>query len=212
MRDLDLNVLNELDSADQLNFAILGEFDFLSGVQNLWAGPEGHQLIWDARTWTSLGDIGPIDKIAEGQGLADSRTVVSLNVNSDQVDVIDVEDSRGRRATITILLLSDQGTPIGPVNFRTTMGGVDIEPSANVDEHGRKIVSERLALELLNETATLGNSHFVRMTYEAGLRIDPNDHGLEHVSDPEIGNIGLDYTPGPGEPGGRPLGPRENIP
>lgn len=211
MRDLDLNTLDALDD-DQIAMTILGEFEFLSGTQNLWAGPEGLVLSWDSTQWTALGDIGQIDKIGEGQGLADSRTRVSLRVNSEQIDVVDVEDSRGRAATIILLLLSDEGTQIGDIRFRTTMGAVSIEAGVSVDDAGRKLVSERLSLDLLSETATLQNSHFVRMTYEAGLRIDATDHGLEFVSDPDAGNVGLHVErPMPPEPGGPP-GPGPKLP
>lgn len=195
MRDLDVNVLDALDQ-DHIAMALLGEFEFADGTVNLWAGPEGHALSWDSKTWNAVGDIGRIDKIAEGQGLADSRTTLALRLNSDEYDFSDLTDSRGRAATLTLLLMSDEGTPIGPVEFRTTMGAVGIQAAASVDEHGRKVVDESITLELLNETASLGNSHFVRMTYEAGLRIDATDHGLEFVSDPDIGNLGL-HTGGP---------------
>ncbi len=210
MRNLAQDILDELEK-DEIGIAILGEFEFLSGTQNLWIGPEGHTLLHDAKTWTALGEIGQIDKIAEGQGLADSRTTVSLRIDSENVDVVDVEDSRGRNATITLLLISNEGVVIGPIDFRTTMGAVSIAASVSVDDSGRKLVNERLTLELLSETASLGQSHFVRNTYEAGLRIDATDNGLEFVSDPEMINIGL-QTGRPGEPGGRPLGPGQEIP
>jgi len=190
VRNLDQAVLDELDK-DEINIAILGEFEFLGGTENLWIGPEGHTLQHDSKTWVALGEIGQIDKIAEGQGLADSRTIVSLRIDSENVDVVDVEDSRGRIATITLLLLTDEGVVIGPIDFRTTMGAVSISASVSVDNDGRKIVGERLALELLSETASLGQNFFVRNTYEAGQRIDNTDHGLEFVSDPEMKNIGL---------------------
>lgn len=202
MRNLDQPVLDRLDE-DHIVIAILGEFEFLSGTQNLWAGPEGHTLSYDSKTWTALGEIGQMDKIAEGQGLADSRTTVSLRIDSENVDTVDVEDSRGRNATITMLLLSDEGENIGPIDFRATMGGVNIASAVSVDDSGRKIVNERLMLELLSETASLEQSYFVRNTYEAGLRIDATDHGLEFVSDPEAGNTGLTTRGTPGERGPR---------
>ncbi len=208
MRNLAQAVLDEL-AKDEIGIAILGEFEFLSGTQNLWIGPEGHTILHDSKTWTALGEIGQIDKIAEGQGLADSRTTVSLRIDSENVDVVDVEDSRGRNATITLLLLSNEGVVIGPIDFRTTMGAVSIAASVSVDDSGRKRVNERLTLELLSETASLQQSYFVRNTYEAGLRIDATDHGLEFVSDPEMKNIGL-YTALPGEPGGQPLEPGQH--
>lgn len=193
MRDLAQAVLDELDK-DEVNIALIGEFEFLSGTQNLWAGPEGHALDYDSKQWTALGEIGQIDKIAEGQGLADSRTTVSLRIDSENIDVVDVEDSRGRNATITLLLLSNEGAVIGPIGFRTTMGAVRIEASVAADENGRKKVNERLSLELLSETASLEQSYFVRNTYESGLRVDATDHGLEFVSDPEMQNTGLAST------------------
>lgn len=198
MRNLAQAVLDELDK-DEIGIAILGEFEFLSGTQNLWIGPEGHTLSHDSKTWVALGEIGQIDKIAEGQGLADSRTTVSLRIDSENVDVVDVEDSRGRNATITLLLLSNEGVVIGPIDFRTTMGAVSISAPVSVDDSGRKRVNERLTLELLSETASLEQTFFVRITYEAGLRIDATDHGLEFISDPEMANIGLATQPFPGE-------------
>ena len=110
-----------------------------------------------------------------------------------------MEDSRGRNATITLLLLSNEGVIIGPIDFRTTMGAVSIAASVSIDDAGRKRVNERLTLELLSETASLEQSYFVRNTYQAGLRIDATDHGLEFVSDPEMANIGL-ATSGGGDP------------
>ena len=205
MRDFLQAVLDELDK-DEIQIAILGEFEFLSGTQNLWIGPEGHVLDYDSKQWVALGEIGQIDKIGEGQGLADSRTTVSLRIDSESIDVVDVEDSRGNNAIITLLLLSNEGEVIGPIDFRTTMGAVSIAASVSVGGDGEKTVSELLSLELLSETASLGQSYFVRNTYEAGLRIDATDHGLEFVSDPEMGNIGLKYLR-PGEPGGPPLPP-----
>ncbi len=195
MRDLLQAVLDELDK-DEAHIAILGEFEFLSGTQNLWAGPEGHVIDYDSKQWIALGEIGQIDKIAEGQGLADSRTTVSLRVSSENVDVVDVEDSRGRNATITLLLLTNEGVVIGPIDFRTTMGAVSISASVSVGDHANKIVNEQLTLELLSETASLVQTFFVRNTYEAGLRIDATDHGLEFISDPEMMNIGLATRPG----------------
>ena len=210
MRNLAQAVLDELGK-DEIGIAILGEFEFLSGTQNLFAGPEGHQLDYDSKIWTALGEIGQIDKIAEGQGLTDSRTTVSLRIDSENIDSVDVEDSRGRNATITLLLLSNEGAIIGPIDFRTTMGAVSIAASVSIDDDGRKRVNERLTLELLSETASLEQSYFVRNTYEAGLRIDATDNGLEFVSDPEMKNIGL-RTALPGEPGGPPLGPGQELP
>ena len=194
MRNLSQAVLDELGK-DAIVVALLAEFDFASGIQNLWLGPEGHTLDYDSKTWIAIGEIGQIDKIAEGHGLADSRTTVSLRIDSENIDVVDVEDSRGRNATITLLLLSDEGAIIGPIDFRSTMGAVSISASVSVDDDGRKLVSERLSLELLGETASLEQSFFVRMTYEAGQRIDNTDHGLEFVNDPEMSNIGLDTRP-----------------
>lgn len=196
MRDLNSDVIAALNE-DQVFLAMLGEFDFASGIQNLWAGPEGHVIEYDSKQWYALGDIGQIDKISEGQGLADSRTTVSLYLNSESIDVVDVEDSRGRRVTITLLLMSNQGEVIGPINFVMTMGKVGIIATATVGEEGQKVVNEQIFLELLNETATLGQSHYQRMTYEAGLRIDNTDHGLEFVSDPDAMNLGLGIRPSP---------------
>lgn len=209
MRNLAQAILDELDK-DEIGIAILGEFEFLGGTQNLWIGPSGHTLDFDSKQWVALGEIGQMDKIAEGQGLADSRTTVSLRIDSENVDVVDVEDSRGRIATIILLLLTDEGVVIGPIDFRTTMGAVSISASVSVDNDGRKVVGERLTLELLSETASLGQSFFVRNTYEAGQRIQLADHGLEFVSDPEMQNIGLNYTR-PGEPGGPPVEPGSQL-
>lgn len=209
MRNLDQAVLDELEK-DEIGIALLGEFEFLSGTQNLWIGPEGHTLSFDSKTWTAFGEVGQIDKIAEGQGLADARTTVSLRIDSENVDVVDVEDSRGRNATITMLLLSNEGANIGPIDFRTTMGAVSISASVSIDDAGRKVVSERLTLELMNETASLEQTFFVRMTYEAALRIMTGDHGLEFISDPEVSNTGL-ATRIRGEPGGPPLFPDEEL-
>ena len=205
MRNLSQAVLDELDK-DEITIALLGEFEFLSGTQNLWMGPEGHVLDFDGKQWVALGEIGQLGRLAEGQGLIDARTIVSLRIDSENIDLVDVEDSRGRNATITLLLLSNEGDVIGPINFRSKMGAVSIEASASVNDDGRKHVDERLSLELLSETASLVQSFFVRNTYEAGLRIDPTDHGLEFVSDPEMHNIGLN-TALRGEPGGPPLPP-----
>ncbi len=199
MRNLVQAVLDELEK-DELNIAILGEFEFLSGTQNLWVGPEGHTIDYDSKTWIALGEIGQIDKIAEGQGLADARTSVSLRIDSENVDIGDVEDSRGRGATITLLLLSNEGAIIGPIDFRTTMGAVSIMASVSANDQGEKDVDERLILELLSETASLGQSYFVRNTYEAGRRIDTTDHGLEFVSDPEMANVGLNSRSLPAGP------------
>jgi len=196
MRNLLQAVLDE-SAKDEINMALLGQFDFLSGTQYLWAGPEGHALDYNSQQWLAVGEIGRIDKIAEAQGLADSRTTVSLRIDSENVDVVDVEDSRGRNAIITLLLISNEGVVIGPIDFRTTMGAVSIQASESVDDNGRKIVNEQLSLELLSETASLSQSYFVRNTYESGLRIDATDHGLEFVSDPEMSNTGLTSAPPP---------------
>ena len=202
MRNLLQAVLDELEK-DQIHIAILGEFEFLSGTKNLWVGPEGHSLSFDSKTWIALGEIGQIDKIAEGQGLADARTTVSLLINSENVDVVDVEDSRGRIAIITLLVLSSEGVIIGPIDFRTTMGGVSIAATVSTDDLGRKIVNERLTLPLLSETASLEQVFFVRNTYEAGKRISGVDNGLEFISDPEMINIGLTTTGRGGGPDDR---------
>ena len=171
-------------------------------------------MSWDSKTWVGVGDIGEIDRIAEGHDLTDARTTVALWLAGDNIDVVDVEDSRGRLAIITILVLDDQGTNIGAVEFRNTMGAVNVEAVQRTDEQGRRSVQERLALELLTETSNLDQTYFVRMTYEAGLRILSGDNGLEFVSDPEMSNLGgfRQVRPGPGEPGGRRLRENEFIP
>lgn len=189
MRDLDASVLTAL-SQDEIHMAVLAEFDFASGIERLWAGPEGHALSYDSHVWSSLADLGQIDKISEAQGLADARTTVSLRVNSETVAEIGTDDSRGRAAKLILLLLNSDGGTIGPVEFRKTMGGIKIRAAAQTDEDGNTLVDEVISLDLLDETASLGRSHFVRMTYEAGLRIDSTDHGLEFVSDPTIGDTG----------------------
>ena len=190
MRDLDSAVLDAL-SQDEIHLAVLAEFDFISGVERLWAGPEGHQLSYGGHLWTSLADLGQIDRISEAQGLTDARTTVTLRVNSETVDEIGSDDSRGRPATLKLLLLQDTGEPIGAIDFRKTMGKIGISASAQKNPDSREtIVSELLSMDLLDETADLGRSHYVRMTYEAGLRVDATDHGLEFVSDPTISDLG----------------------
>lgn len=190
MITFDTATLNAL-SADQIHFGILGELDFASGLQNLWAGPAGHVLQWDSREWIALEDIGQIDKIAESQGMTDARTSVSLRLNSESFDVVEVEDSRGRRATIYALIFSDDGVPLGARSFRTRMGKTVINATASTDEDGRRVVNESISLELISGLAKGRQKQFQRLTYEAGLRIDPADHGLEFVSDPDAANIGL---------------------
>lgn len=204
--DLDADVLAELDK-DDIHFTVLGEFDFESGVERLWAGPEGHALSWNSQTWTSLADLGQIDRIAEAQDLADARTTVTLRVNSETVSEIGTDDSRGRDAKIILLILDDEGVPIGPVEFRKTMGAIQVQASARKDAEGAVIVDEALSLDLLDETAILNRSHFVRMTHEAALRIDSNDYGLEFVSDPTIADTGplQDRRGGRGGGRGRPV-------
>lgn len=186
MRDLDSDVITELGE-DSLQIAVLCELDFVSGKEYLWAGPEGIAIEWDGNTYTSLADLGEIDRISEAQGMADARSVISLRLNSDNVSgPIGSDDSRGREAALILLLLEPDGTPIGEIRFRKTMGRLSVTTSVRRDGPGR-IVDEKLALELLDETATLGRTHNQRMTYEAGLRIDSDDHGLEFVADPGAG-------------------------
>jgi len=189
MRNLDAAVLAELPSRE-LRMALLAEIDFASGVERLWAGPAGHALEFDGETYVAVGDIGEIDKISEADGLADGRTTVSLRVDGDSVSgPIGSDDSRGRDFILRLVLLTQDGEPIGEIPFRKTMGRLRIEASAR-DEGDARIIDERLSLELLDETSTLGRSHTQRMSYEAGLRIDSDDHGLEFVSDPDVSNTG----------------------
>lgn len=186
MRDLDSSVITELGE-DQIQIAVLCELDFVSGKEYLWAGPEGFAIEWDGNTYTSLADLGEIDKITEAQGMADTRSVISLRLNSDNVSgPIGSDDSRGREAALVLLLLQPDGTPIGEVRFAKTMGRLTVSTSVRLDVPGR-VVDEKLALELLDETATLSRTHHQRMTYESGLRIDSEDHGLEFVGDPAAG-------------------------
>jgi hypothetical protein len=189
MRDLDTGVLTALVQ-DEIRIAVLAEFDFESGIERLWAGPEGYALEYDSEVWTSLADLGQIDKISEAQGLADARTTVTLRLNSEAIDEIGTDDSRGRDAKLILLLLDPDCDPIGPVEFRKTMGGIGVQAAARDDDDGSRIIDEVLSLELLDETATLNRAHFVRMTYQAGLQIDATDHGLEYVADPTIGDLG----------------------
>lgn len=186
MRDLDTATLNELDE-DQLQIAMLCELDFISGKEYLWAGPEGVALAWNGNTYTSLADVGEIDRISEAQGMADSRSVVSLRLNSDNISgPIGSDDSRGREAALIVLLLTSTGTPIGEIRFRKTMGRLSLQATTRFDGPSRT-VDEKLSLELLDETATLGRTQFARMTYEDGLRTDSGDHFLEFAADPGAG-------------------------
>ena len=186
MRDLDTSVLDEL-AKDEIQVVMLCELDFEGGKEYLWAGPEGKAIEWDGNVYTSLADLGEIDRISEAQGMADARTVVSLRLNSDNVSgPIGSDDSRGREAALVLLLLTPTGTPIGEVRFRKTMGRLSLQSAVRVDGPGRT-VDEKLSLELLDETATLGRTQFTRMTYEGGLRIDDTDHFLEFAGDPGAG-------------------------
>lgn len=183
MRDLDTDTLAELEE-DQLQIALLCELDFIGGKEYIWAGPEGHSLEWDGNTYTSLADLGEIDRISEAQGMADSRTVVSLRLNSDNISgPIGSDDSRGREAAMILLLLSSSGAPIGEIRFRKKMGRLSLSASVRVDGPSRQ-VDEKLSLELLDETETLGRTEFSRMTYESGLRTDSTDNFLEFAGDP----------------------------
>jgi hypothetical protein len=166
MRDINPLALTALANDAMIHIIPLADFDFVEGIERFWAGPEGHALSWNSQVWNSISDIGQIDKISEAQqGLADARTVVSLRVNSEQVDVISL-------------------------SFAKTMGALRVLASVRgSNEEQDKIVEEKIELELLDETATLGRSFFTRMTYEQGLRIDPADHGLQFVSDPTMGNL-----------------------
>jgi len=188
---------------DVVHVALLAEFEFAGGTVNIWAGPDGHALTYDGKTWQGVGELGQIDKLAEGQGLTDSRITVSLRIDSENITLTDVEDSRGNVATIILLLLDDAGAVIGPIEFRTTMGAVRVLASVSTDEQGRREVVERLELELLSETAQLNQTHIVRMTYAAGRLISSTDHGLEFVADPEAGNLGGNLRAWP--PGDRPM-------
>jgi len=186
VRDLDTDTLAEL-ATDDIHIAMLCELDFVSGKEYIWAGPEGHALEWDGNTYTSLADLGEIDRISEAQGMADSRSVVSLRLNSDNIaGPIGSDDSRGREAALVVLLLTSAGAPIGEIRFRKTMGRLSLSASVRVDGPSRT-VDERLSLELLDETATLGRTEFSRMTYEDGLRTDDTDHFLEFAGDPGAG-------------------------
>lgn len=219
MRDLPQPLLDELNAASILHLILLGEFDFVEGMQRFWAGPEGHALSWNGNTYNSISDLGQIDKVSEAQGLTDSRTTVSLRVNSDSVDVVGGADSRGRAANLYILFINpDPLQVIGSMKFAKTMGALRV--SASISREGdRKIINEKVDLELMDETAILSRSHICRLTYEQGLRIDPNDHGLEYVSDPTMANIpgGLnDHRPvpphwPPGVPWPGPLGPNYGL-
>ena len=191
MRDLNQAALDALDEDDVIHIIPLADFDFVEGIQRFWAGPEGHAISWGGFTWNALADLGQIDKISEAQqGLADSRTIVSLRVDSETVDVIEGADSRGRAAHIHLLITDDQLSVLGSLTFTKTMGALRVAASVRRGEEQSRVVDERIELELLDETAKLNRSHISRMTYEQGLRIDPNDHGLEFVSDSGIGTLG----------------------
>lgn len=193
MRDLDTAVIDAFDDKSEIDLAVLAELDFESGVQRLWAGPEGHALDYDSNLWYSLADLGQIDKISEAEGLKDSRTTVSLRLNSDTLDQIEVDDSRGREAKLILLVLNPDGTPIGPVEFRKSMGAINVVASQRPrdDSTGELIVDETISLDLLDVTASLERRHIVRMTHETQLRIDDEDYGLEFVKDPSMSDMGL---------------------
>ena len=195
MRDLNTPVLDELDESTEIHILPLAEFDFVEGTVFVWAGPEGHAIGYNGDTYTSLSDIGQIDKISEAQGLSNSRTTVSLRIGSDSpVDKISGSDSRGRDAVLRLLLVTDQTEGIGVIEFFKTIGALRVQSNASGSrKEGDLEIQDSIEMDLLDETWRLENSHFVRMTYEQGLRIDSDDHGLEFVSQPDIGNLnGLD--------------------
>lgn len=187
MRTLAAGVLDALDK-NEIFMTVLAEFDFIDGVERLWAGPEGHALDYDGEIWSSLADLGQIEKIAEAQDLTDARTVVSLRVNSETVADLGSSDSRGRSAKLLLVLLDQSGATIGDITFLKTMGKISISARASRDQEGTR-VDELLTLELLDETANLPRKQFERMSYESALRIDAADHGLEYVSDPTVGDL-----------------------
>lgn len=190
MRDFDSNLTAAL-AKNEVYLVLLAEFEFASGTQRFWAGPEGKSLAWDSKTWTSIADLGTIDKISQAQGLTDSRSIVSLRVNSDQVSEIGSDDSRGRAATIELLFLTENAAQIASLRFPKTMGELRVAASVAEEQSGRRVVNEEVRLELLDETSTLERRSYMNMTYEAGLRIDDEDHGLEFVADPTAIDLGI---------------------
>ena len=99
-------------SKNVVHMALLAQLDFETGTEYLWAGPEGQSLDYDGQTWVSLADLGQIDKIAEAEDLRDSRSTVTLRVNSETVSTIGVDDSRGNAATLRLLILDEEGNAL----------------------------------------------------------------------------------------------------
>lgn len=188
MRNLDAPTLAALGSTT-VQWTVLAELDFASGIQRVWAGPLGTQITWDGQVWTGLGNLGSIDKIGEAQGLSDTRMRLTLRVPGDPLDAFELEDSAGRSMRLIVLLLDANGVPIGSLDSRGTMGAVSVESSLESNETSIE-VTERVSVDVLMPTALLERTHVVRMTNEAQHRIDPGDWGLEFSADPEISNLG----------------------
>ena len=207
MRALPQAVLDKLDE-DHIPWTFLAKLDFEGAPLRIWGGAGA--LSYDGHTWLGIASeniVAGIEPLKETIGTDDPRTraVLSL-VDSDLIDDFETLRSVGRDFEFRIVLLDDSSNPVGEIPFAQIMGALDYD-----QEETDEGIVETATLELLSYASLLRRSFVRRLTHEDQLLIDPNDHSLEFIADPDMEKIDMGERTRIRVPGGAGLGNRNRL-
>jgi len=179
-------VLTALDDP-HLSFTILAELQFADGTVNIWLGPKDETFSYISKTWTGTGQIGTIETIKEIEGISEEVVICTLTATKAMIDTIELVNNEGKKATFYILIFNkDTRVIIGHIETRREMGAAWIEPKI-VKEAGAELLISEIKMEFTGEGQIMARKFVRRLTYTDGLDIDPNDHFLEFIGDPDMG-------------------------
>jgi hypothetical protein len=128
---------------------------------------------WDSQTWTGVGTLGSIDKIAEGLQKSDFGVQLTLNYLDDTLrNQIIANDPIGAAASLYLwqMNLTTGLVSEGAEIFTGFIDEVEIEDNGS---------DGRIMVRLAHETARLGQSTFYLLNDAHQQHLFPGDRGME---------------------------------
>lgn len=157
-RGFSATIENALDD-QAVDLALAVYLNWPGGAVRFWSGIGSKS--WSAQTWTGVGELGAIDKIADGLEKTDTGVELSLNFLDDALrNEVNTNDPTGEDASIYLWLMN-VATGAVTDGYELFSGYIDRVELEDDGATGRIIV--RLASELARDSQstfyTLSDAH-----------------------------------------------------
>lgn len=172
-RGFSATIENALGSTE-VHGAFLVYLNWPSGAARFWSGMG--QLSWNGFTWSGVGTLGAIDKIADSIEKTDIGVELSLNYLDDGVrNEVNTNDPTGRDASIYIAIV-DPATRTVTDAYELFAGYID---QVDMEDGG---ASGRIIVRLASELALLNRSTYYTLTHAHQQQLFPGDLGMQFAS------------------------------